>query len=95
MSGSYLDARAHAVDSVQATIAELGSIFSQLAEMVQEQGTLLQRVDENLDDSLVNVREGHAQLLRYMRNLRSNRGLVVRVFAILLFFVVVWGTLFA
>ena len=36
-----------------------------------------------------------SQLKRYMRNLSSNRGLMVRVFAILMFFVVVWGTLFA
>ena len=95
MGGSYLDSRAQAVDAVQSTIVELGGIFQQLASMVQEQGTLLQRVDENLDDSLVNVREGHAQVLRTLRNLRSNRGLVVRVFAVLMFFVVVWGTLFA
>ena len=42
MSGSYLDARAQAVDAVQSTIAELGGIFQQLAEMVHEQGTQLQ-----------------------------------------------------
>ena len=80
---------------MQSTLAELGGIFQQLAEMVQQQGWQLQRVDENLDDSLSNVNEGLGQLQRYMRNMSSNRGLMVRVFAILLFFVVVWGTLFA
>ena len=54
-----------------------------------------QRVDENLDDSLTNVREGYSQLQRYWRNLSSSRGLMMRVFAVLLFFIVVWGTLFA
>lgn len=43
---SYLQSRAHAVESVQSTIVELGSIFEQLAVMVAEQGTMLQRVDE-------------------------------------------------
>jgi syntaxin 5 len=86
---------AQAVDSVHATIAELGGIFQQLTAMVAEQGSRLQRVDENLDDSVSNVTEGHAQLLRYWSNLRSSRGLMMRVFAILLFFIVVWGTLFA
>jgi len=95
MNSAYLDQRAHAVDSVHATIAELGGIFQQLTAMVAEQGSRLQRVDENLDDSVSNVTEGHAQLLRYWSNLRSSRGLMMRVFAILLFFIVVWGTLFA
>ena len=54
-----------------------------------------QRVDENLDEANFNMREGHAQLQRYWRNMSSSRGLMMRVFAILLFFVVVWGTLFA
>ena len=80
---------------MQSTIAEIGGLFQQLATMVAEQGSKLQRVDENLDDSLDNVREGHAQLQRYWRNMTSNRGLMLRIFAILLFFVVVWGTLFA
>ena len=88
-------ALAQAVDTVQATIAELGGIFQQLAVMVAEQGAMLQRVDANLDDSLHNVSEGHSQLLRYWRNLSSNRGLMMRILAVLLFFVVVWGTLFA
>ena len=52
-------------------------------------------MDENLDDSLGNVQQGHAQLQRYWRNLSSSRGLLIRVFAVIMFFVVLWGTLFA
>ena len=80
---------------MQSTIVELGSIFQQLAEMVHEQGAQLQRVDENVDDSLGNMREGQAQLQRYWRGMSSNRGLVMKVFAVMMFFIVVWGTLFA
>ena len=54
-----------------------------------------QRVDENLNESIDNVREGYSQLQRYWRNMSSNRGLMMRVFAIVMFFIVVWGTLFA
>jgi hypothetical protein len=86
---------AQAVDAVQSTIVELGSIFQQLAEMVNAQGQQLQRVDENVEDSLANVREGHSQLQRYWRGMSTNRGLVMKVFAVMLFFIVLWGTLFA
>ena len=95
MSSSYLDSRAQAVNAVNSTIAELGGIFQQLAEVVSAQGAMLQRVDENLDDSLINVREGHAQIQRYWRNMSSNRGLMMKIFAIVFFFIVMWGTLFA
>jgi syntaxin 5 len=91
----YLHSRAAAVDSVQSTIAELGGIFQQLAEMVSVQGSQLQRVDENVDEALLNTQQGYNQLQRYMKNLQSNRGLVLRLFAILLFFIVLWGTFFA
>ena len=93
--GTYYDSRAQAVESVQSTIVELGGIFQQLAVMVEEQGTLLQRLDDNVDTSLADVRAGHAQLVRYLNNMSSNRPLLIKVFAILFFFVVIWGTLFA
>ncbi|KAL1499951.1 hypothetical protein AB1Y20_012632 [Prymnesium parvum] len=91
----YLEQRAQAVDSVTRTIAELGSIYQQLATLVAEQGTMLQRIDVNVEDSLASVEAGHEELQKFWRGLSSNRGLMVRVFAILLFFVVLWGAFLA
>ena len=54
---SYLESRALAVESVQSTIVELGGIFDQLRVMVAEQGSEMQRVDENVDDALSNVEQ--------------------------------------
>ena len=56
---------------------------------------MLQRVDENVEDSLLNVQEGYGQLSTALSNMRSNRGLMMRVFAVLFFFIVLWGTFFA
>ena len=67
-------------------------IFDQLRVMVAEQGSEMQRVDENVDDALSNVEQGHQQLLRYWRRVSSNQGLMIRVFAVLMFFVVLFGT---
>ena len=95
MPSNYLDTRAQAVDSVHSTLNELGGIFQNLAAMVASQENALQRIDENLDTSLTNFREGHAQLQRYWRGMSSNQGLIMRIFAVLMFFVIVWGTFFA
>ena len=53
---------------------------------VQEQGELTIRIDENIDDTLANVDSAQAQLLKYMNSISSNRWLVMKVFAVLLFF---------
>jgi syntaxin 5 len=40
---SYLNSRSDAIQNIEATIAELGGIFQQLARMVSEQGETVQR----------------------------------------------------
>jgi len=55
----------------------------------------LRRIDENVSSSAANFQAGHDELSRYWRRMQSNRGLMLKIFAILFFFIVVWGTLFA
>ncbi|CAL5225263.1 g8057 [Coccomyxa viridis] len=87
---AYLTSRASAMQNVESTIHELGGIFQQLAHMVQEQGELTIRIDENIDDTLANVDSAQAQLLKYMNSISSNRWLVMKVFGVLLFFLFVF-----
>ena len=84
-SSSYFDARAGAVESVQSTLVELGSIFDQLGNLVAEQGHMLQRVDENAEDALLTTQQGHQQLQRLWRSVSSSRTLALKVFAVRLF----------
>ncbi len=46
------------------------------------------RIDQDVDDSLHNVNEGQSELLKYFHSISSNRKLILKIFAILLFFVV-------
>ena len=85
---AYLASRAEALQQVERTIAELGGIFQQLATMVAEQGELAVRIDENLEDANANVDNAQAQLLRYLQRISSNRWLVMKIFAVLLAFLV-------
>ncbi|KAL4426991.1 hypothetical protein ABPG77_009552 [Micractinium sp. CCAP 211/92] len=84
----YLSSRAEALHQVESTIVELGSIFQQLAHMVHEQGEMATRIDENVDDALSSVDAGQAQLLKYLNAISSNRMLLLKVFAVLLAFMV-------
>ncbi len=52
------------------------------------QGEMAIRIDENIDDTLANVTSAQAQLLKYLNTISSNRWLVLKVFGVLLFFLV-------
>lgn len=84
----YMASRAEALHQVESTIVELGGIFQQLAHMVHEQGEMTMRIDENVDDTLANVDAGQAQLLKYLSAISSNRFLIMKVFAVLLCFMI-------
>jgi syntaxin 5 len=83
----YLSSRAEALHNVETTIVELGTIFTQLAEMVHAQGEMTRRIDENVDEALGNVDAAKAQLMRYLATVSANRWLVMKVFGVLLAFV--------
>jgi syntaxin 5 len=84
----YMASRAEALHQVESTIVELGGIFQQLAHMVHEQGEMATRIDENVEDTLGNVDAGQAQLLKYLSAISSNRFLIMKVFAVLLCFMI-------
>lgn len=84
----YHQSRANAVETIESTIVELGSIFTQLATMVSEQGEMVQRIDENVADAETNIQGAHNQLLRYMDSVSSNRALILKILAILMVFIV-------
>lgn len=57
---------------------------------VQEQGELAIRIDENVDDTLANVDSAQAQLLKYLNSISSNRWLIMKVFFVLMLFLIVF-----
>ena len=87
----YLEDRANMVEQVESHVVELGNIFSQLSQIVAEQEDMLGRVDDNVQTTLVNVQGAHEQFLQYYRNISSNRKLMLRMFAVLLVFIVLFG----
>mmetsp|Transcript_36543 Transcript_36543/g.113674 ORF Transcript_36543/g.113674 Transcript_36543/m.113674 type:complete len:287 (-) Transcript_36543:88-948(-) len=84
---SYHSTRAEAVQSVQRTIGELAQMFQKMAIMVTAQEEMIQRIDHDVDDTLSNMNQAQDHLLKYFHHISSNRGLIIKVFLILIFFV--------
>ncbi|XP_042398478.1 syntaxin-32-like [Zingiber officinale] len=90
LQDSYMQSRAEALQSVESTIHELSNIFTQLATMVSQQGELAIRIDENMDDTLANVEGAQGQLLKYLNSISSNRWLMIKIFFVLMFFLMIF-----
>lgn len=86
----YMQSRAEALQSVESTIHELGNIFTQLATMVSQQGELAIRIDENMDDTLANVEGAQGALLKYLNSISSNRWLMIKIFFVLVVFLMIF-----
>ncbi|KAE8677173.1 Syntaxin-32 [Hibiscus syriacus] len=86
LQDSYMQSRAEALQNVESTIHELGTIFNQLATLVSQQGEIAIRIDENMDDTLANVEGAQGALLKYLNSISSNRWLMIKIFFVLILF---------
>lgn len=87
---SYIQSRADTMQNIESTIVELGSIFQQLAHMVKEQEEMVQRIDANVEDTSLNVEAAHSEILKYFQSVTSNRWLMIKVFAVLIVFFIIF-----
>ncbi|KAH7914776.1 t-SNARE [Hygrophoropsis aurantiaca] len=87
---SYIQSRSTAIESIESTIAELGQIFTQLANMVAEQRETVQRIDADTMDIVSNVDGAQRELLKYYASISSNRWLMLKVFGVLIVFFLVF-----
>ncbi|KAG7030678.1 Syntaxin-31 [Cucurbita argyrosperma subsp. argyrosperma] len=87
---NYLQSRAGALHNVESTISELGGIFTHLATMVAHQGELAIRIDDNMDESMANVEGARTSLFRHLNQISSNRWLLIKIFVILIIFLMLF-----
>ncbi|XP_061346269.1 LOW QUALITY PROTEIN: syntaxin-32-like [Gastrolobium bilobum] len=90
LQDSYMQSRAEALRNVESTIHELSNIFNQLATLVSQQGEIAIRIDENMGDTLAKVEGAQGALLKYLNSISSNRWLMIKIFFVLIFFLMVF-----
>lgn len=89
-NNQYIQERSNAVDAIESTINEVGGLFQQLATMVQEQGEVIQRIDNNVEDVSLNITGAQRELMKYYHNVSSNRWLMLKIFGVLIVFFLLW-----
>jgi hypothetical protein len=91
----YLQQRANAMEQVESNIVELGTIFNRLAVMVNEHKYMVQRVEDNVDETESMITMSLATLTDTLTNLQTNRALAFKLFSILVVFIVAFIIFFA
>ena len=90
-TSQYYKQRYEAVREVEAAVMEVGELFQDFTRLVHEQDEVLVRIDNDVEDSLRNVNAGGNELLRYLSNLSSNRGLIIKILGVLFAFLLFFG----
>lgn len=85
--------RQREIENVVRSISDLNVVFRDLASMIADQGTLLDRIDYNVEQTSIKVEAGHQQLVKAEKYHKNNRkmlailvlgGLIVVLLIILL-----------
>ena len=67
-----LKKRDEEISTLVTSISELAQTFKDLQMLVQEQGTILDRIDYNIDSALDNTKDAHKQLQKANENMKKN-----------------------
>ena len=90
-TSTYHLSRADAARNLQGIIAEIGQMFNKMSHMIVQQEEMVQRIDQDITGSLDHVNEGHSELLKYFNSISGNRSLILKVFAILIAFIIIFA----
>ena len=83
-----------AIADIQATLVQLGQMFSQFSVLVQRQGEQIERIDDQVEQTQGNIEKAQEQLLEYYRNISGNRSLIMKLFGVTAGFLVVFVMFF-
>lgn len=85
-----MEAREKEVMGIVKSIVDLNTIFKDLSHMVEEQGTVLDRIDYNVETTQTRVYEGLKQLQKAERYQRANRKMYcILILAAVSFFMII------
>ncbi|CCW62675.1 unnamed protein product [Phytomonas sp. EM1] len=90
-NAQYYRQRAEAVSEIETAVAEVGELFKDFTRLVHEQDEVILRIDSDVGSALDNVNAGTNELMRYLTSISSNRGLILKIFAIIFFFLMFFG----
>lgn len=87
-SNDILMKRDNEINNLVSSIQQLSEIFKDLQTLVIQQGTVLDRIDFNIDNALTSTRNAHKELVKADKNMRSSCARNANMTLILVIFII-------
>jgi hypothetical protein len=72
----------------ESTLAELGTLFGKMTHLISTQGEQLEKLEDDVEAAMGDITAGQEEIQTLYSIKKGNRGLIVKVFGILIFFIV-------
>lgn len=76
------------MQDIESHIVDIGQIMSRLSTFVGQQGDMVGRVTDNIDDAADHTSAAEGELRKYLQSISSNKMLAFKVFLIIVTFIV-------
>lgn len=80
-------------EKVEASIMQMGQLFSKMATLVSEQSETLSRIEDDVESGLADTIDANESMNKLYEITKGNRGMILKIFALLIFFIflfIVW-----
>lgn len=68
----------------------MGALFAQMSSLVLAQSETVTRIEDDVEAGLADTEEAHRDLVYVHELTKGNRGLILKIFALLAFFVLLF-----
>ena len=69
-------------------LGELGQLFGKMSTLITQQGETLEKIEDDVECALVDVKAGQEELTKLYSIKKGNRPLIIKTFAILIFLII-------
>jgi syntaxin 5 len=80
--------RLESANQAEKSLAELTTMFSKMSNLIHTQGETLVKIEDDVEAAMDHVESGREEIVKLYEWTRGNRGLIIKVFAVLIFFII-------
>lgn len=89
-NNEYYQDRNTAVQHIEKAMNDLSGMFNRISQMIYRQGEMIERIDNETNISLNNVKMAQDEVIKLKDDVKSNRKLLFKIFAIIIIFIILY-----
>lgn len=72
----------------ESSLVELGTLFGKMSHLISAQGETVAKIEDDVEAAMLDVQAGHGEIQTLYGIKKGNRGLILKTFGLLIFFIV-------